>query len=325
MVGLSNLISRCSSNCSTPLTKLARMPISVSEASSHILYGADSRFLQEESVLLSKAKNRVTTKDLCADRDYPPYDRVMMDGICTSSHLADTTTPLKIIGTINAGDEASQQLGKNEAWRINTGAALPADCDLVIPVEELSFTDELVQISTDFSLAPFKFVHKCGSDIRKGETVLPAGSLLNSASLSIAVSIGKLEVPVRKTPKVIVLTTGQEAIPPEQSPTKVQIRRSHPTALATCLDQLGIQNTQFHHLSDDEYNMCELLQDALSNADVILTCGAISKGTSDYLGNIFRDLLGDPLFHGVTQRPGKPLAFWASEGKPLVFALPGNA
>jgi len=300
------------------------MLTSVSEASSHILYSVSQRIFQEKSILLKNANGLITTRDILADRDYPPYDRVMMDGICTSS-LFDINSSLTIAGTINAGDSAPRQLSQNEVWRINTGAALPDDCDLVIPVEELSIVDNTVRITTGFHPTPYQFVHKHGSDTKKGDTVLECGSLLNSATLSIAASVGALSVTATRIPRICVLTTGQEAIPPDQSPTRLQIRRSHPTALATALDSLGITNVSFHHLEDDEASMRALLKEEMQDNDVILTCGAISKGSSDFLGKIFRDLLGAPIFHGVTQRPGRPLAFWNTEGAPLVFALPGNA
>jgi len=300
------------------------MLISVTEATSHILYAANRRTYQEEFVSLDLANGRITTNDIHADRDYPPYDRVMMDGICTSSRF-DTSQPLTLAGTINAGDSTQSPLKDGEAWRINTGAALPSDCDLIIPIEELSIDGDQFQISTNFRPQPYQFVHKLGSDTKAGEVVLPKGSQLNSATLSIPVSVGMLSVSVRCAPKVCVLTTGQEAIRPDQSPTPLQIRRSHPTVIRAALSALGIHAVTFHHLEDDEASMRSLLEAEMQQADVILTCGAISKGSSDFLGKIFRDLLGDPIFHGVAQRPGKPLAFWDTMGKPLVFALPGNA
>jgi len=297
------------------------MLIPVPEAFTIIRYKATQRFIQDKLCLLADSHQRILASDLHADRDYPPYDRVMMDGICYSSQ--STNEVLELAGTLHAGEPAPRSLSPNEAWRINTGAALPNDCDLVVPVEELSFSENSVRILKPSE--PYQFVHRTGSDTKKGDIVLPKGSVLNAAALSIAASVGHTSLPVIRTPRVFILTTGKEAIPPENTPTDYQIRRSHPTALATALRALGITDTTFLHLDDNENTMRDALESALKSEDVILTCGAISKGTSDFLGNIFRDLLGEPEFHGVAQRPGRPLAFWASPNQPLVFALPGNA
>jgi len=297
------------------------MLISVSKASKSIFDLVRSAPLQRNSLGLDTANGRVLAQNLYADRDYPPYDRVMMDGICYSSHSESDT--LTVIDTINAGDAALRSLGKNEAWRINTGAALPEDCDLVVPVEELTFNKHEVKVNT--TSKPYQFVHRAGSDKKKGECILAKGSTLNAATLSLAASIGALTLSVYKAPRVLVLTTGQEAIPPNETPNDHQIRRSHPTALTCALESLGITEKRFLHLHDNFSLMRDTLKSALKETDVILTCGAISKGSSDFLGQIFRDLLGEPIFHGVSQRPGRPLAFWATPNQPLVFALPGNA
>jgi len=270
---------------------------------------------------LHEARGNILAQDVQADRDYPPYDRVMMDGICLSSQSLGAQ--LRIAGTIHAGIPAERELSIGEVWRINTGAALPADCDLVIPVEALEISGDQVFIAEDFQPQPYQFVHRLGSDTQKGQVILPSGSHLNSAALSIAASVGSLELTVYQPPSVYVLTTGQEAISPEKLPNQFQIRRSHPTALSNALASLGIHNVTLHHLADDYEQMKAALQSALTHADCILTCGAISKGTSDYLGNLFRELIGEPTYHGISQRPGKPMAFWAHS--PLVFALPGNA
>lgn len=296
---------------------------SVQEATKLIMESI-SVSLKTETKNLEELVGCTLAEQINADRDYPPYDRCMMDGICLpSSHQNSQYT---IAGTIHAGSPTSTALESNEVWRINTGAPIPAECDIIIPVEELEISGDQVTTSSTFQRTPGKFIHLAGSDVKKGDCILTAGQSLNAANLSIAASVGALKLQVITKPKVFILTTGQEAIPPSDTPTPYQIRQSHPTALHTALLQLGITEMQFSHLSDNLPEMTESITAAMEEYDVIITTGAISKGTSDYLGQIFRNLKGAPLFHGVSQRPGKPMAYWpADESTPVVFALPGNA
>ncbi len=283
-----------------------------------------ARTLSSELVTLPHANGRVLASSITADREYPPYDRVMMDGICFSS--SSPSRSFTLVGTVQAGAPQTQPLEPTQAWRINTGGALPSDCDVVVPVEELEIQGETATIVTDFQPTPYQFVHRQGSDMGAGHPILPAGSQLNAANLSIAASVGSLSLSVTRAPRIFILTTGQEAVDPASTPTQFQIRRSHPTALHTALCSLGISDITFEHLPDDFDTMKATLHHALSHADVILTCGAISKGSSDFLGQIFGELAGEPQFHGVSQRPGKPLAYWSgAKDRPAIFALPGNA
>lgn len=303
------------------------MPLISVERASQLILDAVSPLSDTELIALDKAHGRCLAQDLLSDRAYPPYDRCMMDGICFSSVHDARTFALR--STLHAGDSAdtSKYPCENpEAWRINTGAVVPEHCDTIVPVEELVFSGDQVTLRDGYTPAPGMFIHREGSDVNAQETVLCAGQRLDSAALAIAASIGAVEVEVRKHPRVLVLTTGKEAIPPAERPKLHQIRRSHPAALRGAFHALGIKDVRFLHLSDHYEDMKRILVESFPSVDVIITCGAISKGSSDYLRDILRELCGDPVFHGVSQRPGKPLAFWApSDCAPVVFGLPGNA
>lgn len=309
------------------LLLLSDMPLISVERGSQLILDAVSPLSDTERLSLNVAHGRYLATDLSSDRAYPPYNRCMMDGICFSSMHESRTFMLR--DTLHAGDSAEtleKSSEKPEAWRINTGAVVPAHCDTIVPVEELVFKGDIVELNAGYTPMPGMFIHREGSDVGAQETVLRAGQRLDSAALSIAASIGAVNVEVIKHPRVLVLTTGKEAIPPEESPSPHEIRRSHPTALKGAFHALGIEDTRFHHLSDHYEEMKRVLEEALSSTDLIITCGAISKGSSDYLRDIFRELCGEPVFHGVSQRPGKPLAFWApSSTSPAILALPGNA
>lgn len=299
--------------------------ISVVEATEKTLSSLEG-ISETESIPLEAAAGRVLAASLCADRSYPPYDRCMMDGITFSS--ASTTKVFKLLGTLHAGEQppVKAEMEEGTAWRINTGGTVPASCDTVVPVEELIFKVETVQFKEGYVPEAGRFIHRCGSDVVAGEEVLKKGHVMDSAALSIAASIGAATLEVFRPLKVFILTTGKEALPVTADPTDYQIRQSHPMALSGALHALGVTDKTFMHLPDHFNEMHSLLKEAVPNYDLIITCGAISKGSSDYLRPIFTDFYGEPTFHGVAQRPGKPMAYWASkESLPPVFALPGNA
>jgi len=273
---------------------------------------------------LKEAGKHILAESVLADRDYPPYDRCMMDGICLPSQYSGRK--FTIAGTIHAGESANRDLTEKEVWRINTGAPVPADCDLIVPVEELTIEGDEVTIDGSFGLVPQKFIHSKGSDVKAGEVLLKEGQAINSAASAIIASVGKVEVKVYKPYRVFILTTGQEAIDPTDTPNEFQIRQSHPHALHTALSALGLTDCTHHHLPDDYDSMKEVIVAQAPSADLIITCGAISKGSSDFLGQILRELYGEPAFHGISQRPGKPMAYWPPQSdQPVVCALPGNA
>lgn len=259
-------------------------------------------------------------EDLRADRPFPPFDRITMDGIaCRQADLA--LGPLKIQGLHCAGDPKTPSLKPAHCWKVMTGSSFPPDCDLVIPVEELSISQDLVTVLN--APSPGSFIHRKGSDSAEGDLVLPAGKVLNAAHLGLAATIGKTELEVTKTPRITILTTGDELVPIDQSPLPHQLRRSNgPTLLAALA---AYPQVTWHHLPDLLEDTRAAIKSALSSSDLLLLSGGISKGDKDFVRPALEDLVGPPSFHGILQRPGKPLAFWRSTNStPPIFALPGN-
>lgn len=274
--------------------------------------------LPSENVPLARAVGRRLLSPIFADRALPPYSRSMMDGIAFKASTVSADGQIKIAGLHAAGSPAPGPLPPGQAWEIMTGAIVPDDCDTVVPYEQLS--PDLTKILAPFR--PGQHVHPIGSDAKIGATLVPAGITIGAPEIAIAASVGQTTLTVPRRPKVGILTTGDEAIHPAAIPEPWQIRRSNGPALAAILDYHGIPIEFQQHANDDEADLGRRLDQALESVDLLITIGGISKGKKDFIRPLLEDRLGVPAFHGVSLRPGKPLAFWP--GPPDVFALPGN-
>lgn len=269
--------------------------------------------LGSESAPLHLAIGRTLAAPLVADRPFPPYRRAMMDGIAFAADELPVTGPVLLSGLQAAGDPPP---GDGRAWEIMTGAMVPDACDTVVPYEDL----EHGRPRPGFRKG--QFIHETGSDARAGEILVPAGTLIGPVEIAIAASIGATSLAVHRRARVAILSTGDEAVPPDATPEPWQIRRSNGPMLEALLLRRG-QPIVFHDHAPDDPDLCARLIDrALAGCDLLLLSGGISMGRKDHVRGLLEQRLGKPAFHGVEQRPGKPLAFWP--GPPAVFALPGN-
>lgn len=235
--------------------------ISIRAAEAHIL--ASCRTLGCESVALAGLIGRVLAEPLLADRALPPFSRAMMDGVAFDSMKTASAGSLKIAGLHAAGDSPPRPLEAGEAWEIMTGAAVPADCDTVVPYEDLAEHFTLTR--------PFKsgqFIHPCGLDARAGDMLVSSGSRLGPAEIAIAASVGKTHVEVFRCPQVALITTGDEAVPVDAVPEPWQIRRSNGPMLEAALIRLGCAPILTIHVSDDPDEAGKAICHALANSDL---------------------------------------------------------
>ncbi len=289
--------------------------ITPQEAQARML--ADARPLPAEVIPFGASLGRVLREDLRSDRPFPPFDRVTMDGIAFRSRDQLSGTPLLVQGTHPAGQPAPPPLKPGHCWQIMTGAVLPTDCDTIVPIEEVTLTGATALVRSQPT--PGSFIHRCGSDAPAGKVVLRSGTRLGPAHLGLLATIGAIKVKVTRLPRIHILTTGDELIPAEEIPKPHQLRQSNGPTLLAAIDHWGPTERTWQHLSDDLESITHAIEATLKEADLILLSGGISKGSKDFVRPALESLVGPPLFHGVAQRPGKPLAYW-----PGVVALPGN-
>lgn len=296
--------------------------LDVQEALATILL--ECRSYGSESVFLERCVGRLLAEEAITDRDAPPFDRVAMDGIAIM--LGNIDNPLlpfyTIQGTQAAGMPQETLKGKNYCLEVMTGAVLPARADTVIPYEALRIIDGKAYPTN--SCATRSNIHYQGTDALKGSTVLSAGKKLGAGDIGILATLGKWKVKVAKMPKVAVIATGNELVEVNEKPESYQIRKSNVYTIEAALLQDGIQPTMYH-LPDTWDLLVQKLPAIISDHDVLLFSGGISKGKYDLIPKVLAFLGIRKHFQCVAQKPGKPFLFGKHPtAGTLVFAFPGN-
>ena len=295
--------------------------ISVQEALDIILTYPLS--LSIEQVDLDKAIGRLLREDLYADRDFPPYDRVTMDGIAIRySSFAAGNHSFAIEGIAAAGMAQKQLEGADACLEVMTGAMMPLQADTVIRYEDLVIENGVARITVS-SLREGQNIHWRGSDRKQGSPVVGQGKALSPAEIGVAATVGKAQLAVSRLPKVMIISTGDELVEVHQQPLAHQIRRSNVHRLRSTLAKHFIE-ADTAHLNDDKAEINREIDRLLKEYDVLILSGGVSKGKYDYIPAVMEELGVEKLFHRIAQRPGKPFWFGRSKEEKLIFALPGN-
>lgn len=294
--------------------------ISIEEALAAILEATP--VLPAEQVALAHSAGRVLAADVPSDVDVPPFDRCAMDGWAfRSDEAAAGSARLRIVGEVAAGRLFPREVAAGETVRVMTGAPLPRGCDAVEPLERTSDDGEWLVLSS--RAVRGQHVQRHGEDLRIGDVVLAAGTLIGAAQVGALATVGRSEVAVHGRPLAAVVSTGDELVEVGERPGPGQIRNSNGPMLAVLGRMLGCDPVQLLPVARDER---EALSRSLSRglaADILLVSGGVSKGQKDLVQVVLPELGVENIFHGVSIQPGKPLWFGRAE-RCLVFALPGN-
>ncbi|GGG45259.1 molybdopterin molybdenumtransferase MoeA [Croceivirga lutea] len=276
-----------------------------------------------EKVAIQQATGRCLAEDIFADTDFPPFNRVVKDGIAINYEgYQKQQQPLKIEGVAAAGDPQKTLENSSHCFEVMTGVILPKGTDTVVMYEQLTILEGYAKI--EIPPKPNQEIHTKGSDEKQGALLVSAGRIITAAEIGVLASVGKEEIVVKKHPKIAIISTGDELVDIHQKPEPHQIRKSNSFSLQSALQTLGISSNLLH-FQDVFSEVKQGLEDALITYDVVLLSGGVSKGKFDYLPKALEELGVEKLFHKVKQRPGKP--FWFGRHynlKCTVFALPGN-
>jgi molybdopterin molybdotransferase len=279
--------------------------------------------LGTETVNLEQAIGRQLRENLVADRDFPPFNRVAMDGIAVRfSNFEDGQRIFPIVGVQAAGSSQLSVLKSGVCMEVMTGATLPKGVDSVIRYEDVLIENGMATVQVD-TIKNGQNVHKQGTDRTAGDLLVQKGKLISSAEIGVAATVGKSILEVTKMPKVAIISTGDELISVDETPKSHQIRTSNVFTIAALLKQNGIE-TDLHHIVDDQEKTFERLGILLKKYDVLIMSGGVSKGKFDYVPEALERLNVEKLFHRVRQKPGKPFWFGKNAENKVVFALPGN-
>jgi molybdopterin molybdotransferase len=264
------------------------------------------------------ARGHTLAEDVFADRDCPPFPRSMMDGYAV--RLADAGRGLPVAGEIPAGSVWSGELVDGVCLEILTGAACPPGTEAVVPKELVERQADRVTLPG--AISPGENIAAAGSECRQGERILRSGMNITPMAIGAMVAFGVQRVRVIPRPMLAVISTGEEFAPPGKPPGPGQIRNSNGEMLIAMARDYGIPGPWQRTVADRLEDIVRALR-GVSQLDIVVLTGGVSAGTYDLVPQAIAKYGAERIFHGVNQRPGKPLLF-ARKDRQLIFGLPGN-
>ena len=279
-----------------------------------------------ERVAIGQAGGRVLREALVADRMQPPFDRVMMDGFALRAADLARDLRFRVAGAGHAGEPAALlPLEPGHCVEVMTGAPLPLGADCVVPLEQVvrRHGDELVFGEGTDSVAG-GFIHRAGSDAEAGREVVAPGTLIGAREIGVAAAFGYASIEVARLPAIAIVATGDELVPVDARPLPHQIRQSNGHALAAALWLAGYAASAVSLLGDDAATSAPALEAILAGHDWVILTGAISQGARDFVPQTLEKIGCRRVFHGVAQRPGKPMGCWIGPHGQVIVGLPGN-
>ncbi len=261
-------------------------------------------------------------QDVFADRDYPPFDKALMDGFAVrSSDVPAAGVELNVIDTIAAGQVGQRPIGPGQTAAIMTGAPLPIGADAVVPIERISRNGPKITIHS--SVAKGHAVARIGSDATANQLLLKKGSMLGPAQLGVAATVGLANLAVYDSPSVAILSTGDELIEIEQVPTGAQIRNSNSLMMHVLLKKLGCRVRDLGMVRDEPPKIRSAIEAGLQS-DALFITGGMSMGEHDYVPRILQKIGLKLKISKLRIKPGKPFVFATDEKNRIAFGLPGN-
>jgi putative molybdopterin biosynthesis protein len=284
--------------------------IPLEEAQGKFLHFFAGHLSAAETVPVTAAAERVTAKPVFAQLSAPHYHAAAMDGVAVAAERtfgASETSPLKLV------------LGEETFW-VDTGDPLPPGTNAVIMVEDLHQlpTGEVEIIA---AVSPWENVRILGEDMVQTELIIPANHRLRPVDLGAILAGGVTEVAVRRQPRVAIIPTGTELVPPGKTPMAGEIIEFNSTIFAAQIKQWGGEPVVFPITPDDYHQIKTRTAQAAKEADIVLLSAGSSAGSQDYSSHVIAEL-GEVFVHGVATRPGKPVILGQIKGKPAM-GMPG--
>lgn len=309
--------------------------ISVSEAIQRLSSSFSSVGIEE--VPLIQAAGRVLSKKIKSDINLPLFTNSSMDGFAVRAEdiqgaREDQPVILNVVEDIPAGHRPSKIIGNDQAARIMTGAPLPEGANAVVPIEDTDQYDSdsrsqshllPTEIEVYRSVSEGAYVRLVGEDVTSGEDVLNPNSRLRPQDLGLLAMLGISQVSVYRSPRIIILSTGDELLPVDVPLQPGKIHDSNAYTLSALISRDGGLPEYLGIVPDQEKAVRGSLETAVKqNADLILSSAGVSVGAFDFVRSIIQSD-GELEFWRVNMRPGKPVAFGNFQGVPFI-GLPGN-
>ena len=304
------------------------------------------KLLDSEIIEIESALGRVLATDVHSPVDLPDFNRSIMDGFAvrardTFGASASLPAYLKITGEVLMGETTTLKISTGEAIKIATGGMLPANADAVVMVEDTDYemtehknsqptspcdidSQDDILIEVTRAVAPGDNIVRIGEDVRKSQRILQKGHQLRPQDVGALAGVGIIQVEVYRQPKVAIIPTGDEIIPPNETPKPGQIRDINSYSLAGLVHQTGGIPIRFDLAPDNHTALQASIGEALEKSDVVLISGGSSVGSRDVTLDVITEIDGAKILaHGVSIRPGKPVIAAVVRNK-YIFGMPGN-
>jgi len=275
-----------------------------------------------ERLPITASLDRVLAEIVIAPFDVPPHLNSAMDGyaIQHADLKQESEARLRVIGKSFAGKPFDGNVNNGEAVRIMTGAVVPAGADTVVMQEHAQVDGEHITLGADHKSG--QNIRHPGEDMKQGTEILSPGRRINAADIGLLASLGIAEVTVRRRPRVVIFSTGDELRGIGETLGEGDIYDSNRYTLRALLSRLNIDLIDRGVIRDDPQEIGDALQQASESADMVITSGGVSVGEADFVKQKL-DELGEVGFWKIAMKPGKPLAF-GKLGRAFFLGLPGN-
>jgi len=279
-----------------------------------------------ETVPLTEARGRVLAERVDATVDVPGFDRAAVDGYAVRARDtfgAEEANPavLDVSGSVGAGERPGVTVEEETAAQVATGAVVPPGADAVVMVERTVNDDGVVRVRT--AVAPGDGVMVAGADVAAGERALGPGTRLTPREVALLSALGVESVPVRRRPRVGIVSTGDELVRPggEAESDAGQIYDVNSYSVGASVEEAGGDPAFYPHVGDEFAAVEGVLREAAAECDLVLSSGSTSAGAADFIYRVIAER-GDLLLHGVAVKPGKPMLVGRLDGTAYV-GLPG--
>jgi len=292
--------------------------IPITQADQLIIEVVGNYRLPTETIKTIDAFQRIISKNQYAKLDLPPFNKSAMDGYAILAN--DNQETYQLLETVAAGETASQPLRPGTTIKVMTGAPVPENTARVIPIELTESSGETIKI-----LSKDKVDHICkqGEDIKKDQLVLQAGKKLGSIEIANLIACGITEIEVYQSPKITIISTGDEIIDNFADFQPGKIMNSNGPLLQTVCLKHYFSVTGHHHVLDNLDKTIETLKKALAESDIVIFSGGVSMGDFDYVTEAIKQVGATIHFNRLAIKPGKPTTFASLDHK-FIFGLPGN-
>lgn len=286
------------------------------------ILNSNTKALEIEKVDLINGINKTLAEDIYSKINNPPFDKSAMDGYAIiSEDTSNREVKLKVIDTVYAGECSSNEVTKNTAIKIMTGAPIPKGADAVIKQEDIDIYDEFIGVNK-----PVKFNQNIcleGEDITKGSILVYKYKKLNYADIGIMASSGINKIKVYKKPKIAFISTGDEVIDINENLTEGKIYNSNKYSILSRIYELGYEVVAIDHVNDSIQNIGNIIKEFSKESDLIITTGGVSVGEKDLLKDIMDKIGAKKLFWKVNIKPGSAV-LCSKLNNTTIISLSGN-